>query len=106
ASISPLVDQALAECSGAYGIPARMTSLGLRPVDLGSGDAALAGLGAGAYLWVGRPGPGTPGALALWPSPGRHQADARAVCDPELAAALESRGVRRCTFQEYLRTLA
>jgi hypothetical protein len=106
ASPSPLVDQALAEFSGTYGIPARMTDFGLRQVDLGGEGEAPAGLDTGAYLWVVRPAQDTPETWALWPSPGRHQVDARAVCDPELAAALESRGVRRCTFQEYLRTLA
>jgi predicted glycoside hydrolase/deacetylase ChbG (UPF0249 family) len=106
ASNSPLVDQALAEFSGAYGIPARMTNFGLRPVDLGGGGAALAGLDAGAYLWVVRPAQDTPESWALWPSPGRHQADARAVCNPELAGLLERHGVRRCRFQEYFQRLA
>ena len=32
--------------------------------------------------------------------------DARAVCDPELAALIDSRGVRRNTFREYLQNLA
>jgi predicted glycoside hydrolase/deacetylase ChbG (UPF0249 family) len=101
-SDSPLVDLALAEFSSVYGLPARTTFFGLRPVD----SSQITGLGPGAYLWVVRPAQDSPETWAMWSDPGRHAADARAVCDPEIAATLESRGVRRCSFAKYLRSLS
>jgi predicted glycoside hydrolase/deacetylase ChbG (UPF0249 family) len=101
ASESPLVDQALAEFSSAYGIPARIASLGPRATD----SSQLVGLGAGTHLWVVRPAHDSPESWGMWSDPARNAADARAVCDPELAAALANRGVRLRSFLEYLHSL-
>jgi predicted glycoside hydrolase/deacetylase ChbG (UPF0249 family) len=99
-SDSPLVEQALAEFSGVYGIPARMASFGFRPF-----DPASSLFEEGAYLWVVRPAQDTPETWGMWSEPGSHVSDARAVCDPELAARLAGLSVRCCTFGEYLQTL-
>jgi predicted glycoside hydrolase/deacetylase ChbG (UPF0249 family) len=108
AAESTLIDQALGELSGAYGIPARMTTHGLSP--LNPSDAAdpfdpsraLRSLKAGAYLWVVRPAQDTPETWAIWSADPRHQADARAICDPELSSLLVRQRIRQITFQQYL----
>jgi YdjC-like protein len=110
-SDSPLVNEALGEFGGVYNIPARMTAFGLCRLNPSRDDEpfepgkALGTLGGGAYLWVVRPAHEVPETWALWSSPRCHAADALAVCDPQLAALMERRGIRRRTFQEHLQSL-
>jgi predicted glycoside hydrolase/deacetylase ChbG (UPF0249 family) len=99
-SDSSLVDHALLEFSSVYSIPARTESFGLIPF-----DPAASGVESGSYLWVVRPAQDSPESWGMWPEAGGHVADARAICDPDLAARLDALGVRRCTFRDYLQSL-
>jgi hypothetical protein len=76
-----------------------MSSFGLRTLD------PTMAAEPGAYLMIVRPAQDSPETWAMWSDPSRHVADARSVCDPTLAARLESLGIVRCTFREYLQNL-
>jgi hypothetical protein len=108
---NPVVDANLHQFSERLGIPARMTDWGLTSIlrntpasPLNARDV-LGSLSSGVHLWAVSPAHDSPETWALWPDEERarcNQADALAICDPEIRALIEKRGIERIGFRQHV----
>jgi predicted glycoside hydrolase/deacetylase ChbG (UPF0249 family) len=110
----PAADSAFKELSKRFGVPARMTAWGVRPLKLPSlaeksGEEALrdvlTSLVPGTSLWVARPAHDSPETWGLWPdgaSARARQADALALCSAALEALVRQHGIELISFRQYL----
>jgi predicted glycoside hydrolase/deacetylase ChbG (UPF0249 family) len=106
----PVVGTALQQLSERLGVPVWMTSWGIQPLALPEPSAnafekALASLKPGTYLWLTHPAQASPEISCLWPEPqtaATRYAETLALCNPEIRALLEQRGIERISFRQHL----
>ena len=111
----PAVEAELLRLSERLGAPARMTNWGIQrlaaavggPADVAAVRKALEELTAGVYVWAARPAQDSPETWAFWPdyetAQARH-AEALALCDPEIIALIQRRGIELISFRQHLET--
>jgi predicted glycoside hydrolase/deacetylase ChbG (UPF0249 family) len=105
------VENALHGQGELLGVPFHMAGWGLQSIlnaDENQGFdpfTALGILGPGAHLWIVRPVHDSPESWALWPDHQQIQArtrDARAICDPEVMALIQKRGIELISFRQHV----
>jgi predicted glycoside hydrolase/deacetylase ChbG (UPF0249 family) len=104
------VNNALHALSEQVGVPSQMAGWDLQSI-LNTDEAqpfepvtALASLGPGVHLWIVRPAQSSPETWALWRDETlaeHHHTDAMAVCNPEVIALIQRRGIELISFRQH-----
>jgi hypothetical protein len=109
----PEVDAAVQHLGGRLGIPTGTTCWGIASmIQRAPGSAfqpceQLRDLRPGTHLWEVRPAQASPETWGLWPDEEQaraRQADALAICDPELIALVRSKSIELLSFRQHIET--